>query len=240
MIDKIDRTYLQKLNKKQIGHEKQADVYIINFSNKKYVVKDISKKNLIYKLLIGRYLLKREYEIYKKLEGLEGIPKVFYLIDKDAFLMEYVEGIPLNQLKDKKEKFSKDFFEKLHNIIEHMHKRGIAHVDLKKKSNILMNSKGNPVILDFGVSMINGKKWNFPFKWLFKQLCLADFSALAKLKKYFLPESLTEEDIKRLNHYSLVECIARIYNELYRILKGKGFRFLRRWKKKKNKQNIFS
>lgn len=73
------------------------------------------------------------------------------------FVMELVPGVPLTEFaRDrgpaKRERL--ELFRKVCDAINYAHQRGVIHRDLKP-TNILVDSEGNPKILDFGLARIS-------------------------------------------------------------------------------------
>ncbi len=74
----------------------------------------------------------------------------------DYFAMELVHGVPLNayvRQHDLSIRATLDLFCKVCDAINYAHQRGVIHRDLKP-SNILVDSDGNPKVLDFGLARI--------------------------------------------------------------------------------------
>ena len=74
------------------------------------------------------------------------------------FAMELVRGLRLNDyVRDQRisRRQQLDLFCKVCDAIHYAHQRGVIHRDLKP-SNIIVDSEGNPKILDFGLARITG------------------------------------------------------------------------------------
>lgn len=77
--------------------------------------------------------------------------------EQDFFAMELVHGVPLNEfVRNRQTPRSErlDIFRKICDAINYAHQRGVIHRDLKP-SNILVDTDGNPKILDFGLARIS-------------------------------------------------------------------------------------
>lgn len=106
-----------------------------------------------------RQIFQREKEILAKL----SIPGIASLLDSGTtddgipyLVMEYVEGEPID-LYCHRRKLSLDarlkLFNKVCDTVARAHRSLIVHRDLKP-SNILVNSDGDPKLLDFGISKL--------------------------------------------------------------------------------------
>lgn len=82
---------------------------------------------------------------------------------QDFFAMELVRGVPLNQYLREHHIPRPDrlrLFCRICDAINYAHQRGVIHRDLKP-SNILVDSEGNPKILDFGLARITDADGGF-------------------------------------------------------------------------------
>jgi len=141
-IEGLPRFWIRKISRHK------ANVCVIEIKGKKYVLKEVTKMPWILRVTLGRWLLFREILVYKKLNGIEGIPKLIARVGKDAILLTFEEGKPLR--KETKPFIPVGFFDKLEALVNAIHERGIVHLDLGQRKNILVRKDGSPVILDFG------------------------------------------------------------------------------------------
>jgi len=86
----------------------KAEVYVETNNGKQVLFKDYSGRNILTRIIYGRYTLRREAQAYERLKGSVGIPQCFGLDGKDVLAMEYIKGQPLSCLSTVK--FRKLFF----------------------------------------------------------------------------------------------------------------------------------
>lgn len=111
--------------------------------------------------LVSRSLTKRFTHEAAALARLQhpGIAQVYEAgVDAGAgrpfIAMELIRGTPLNEFVRNRKPQLEDklsLFLKICDAVEHAHRRGVIHRDLKP-GNILIDSDGNPKVLDFGLS----------------------------------------------------------------------------------------
>jgi len=101
---------------------------------------------------IGRRLADREVTLYQQVDDLAGVPKCLGRWSDTGFAHAYVEGHPLQR----HEWVNDGFFSQLSALIDELHRRDIAYVDLEKRENILVDDRGHPCLIDFQIS------WQWP------------------------------------------------------------------------------
>ncbi|KAI5675467.1 hypothetical protein M9H77_06417 [Catharanthus roseus] len=129
-----------------------------NIKNGQYVAIKIIDKNLILKNnLINQ--VQREIRTMKLLHH-PNIVRIFEVIGtktKIYIVMEYVTGGPLSDKLSYWTKFNETEarrqFQQLIDAIDHCHCKGVYHRDLKPQ-NLLLDSKGNVKVSDFGLSAL--------------------------------------------------------------------------------------
>ena len=176
----------------------QPHIYLLEIEGGKYVLKDYAKRNPIIKWLLGRYMIKREYRRYRRLKGIKGIPKLYKLLDDYGFVMQHIEVHRLPHRKDK-DTISPVIFDSLKETLDEMHSRGVIHGDIRRK-NILLDNEKNPYFIDFVTAFYKGDKKNFLRDWFYKTMVRKDNFSLIKMKNYFSPDSLSEEERKVLDN----------------------------------------
>ncbi len=127
------------------------------FPRRRVAVKSI-RPGLATKSMLRRF--RNEAELLARLAH-PGIAQIYEAgfakeesADQAFFVMELVEGLPLNEYARREELSPRQRIELLARIchaVEHAHQRGVIHRDLKP-GNILVTPQGQPKILDFGVA----------------------------------------------------------------------------------------
>ncbi len=103
---------------------------------------------------LGRYLAFREQWFMDRLAGIEGTPVSLGAVSvhgepvATAVAHEWIEGHALAE----GEAVDDWFFPQLEAILDEAHRRGIAHVDLHKRENILVDDQGRPFLIDYQIS----------------------------------------------------------------------------------------
>jgi predicted Ser/Thr protein kinase len=172
-----------------------------------------------------RWMIRREYSVYRRLEGVAGVPRCFGL-HEDRLLLEFVEGHPLKlsagELEDRER-----FFASLLEILHGIHRAGVAHSDLKRKENILVTPAGMPCLIDFGSALVRhdgGRPWR---NWAFRQACQIDLNAWVKHKYLARYDDVSGADA-RLYAPTPLERIARPLRRLWRKVTARQYRKARR------------
>ena len=107
---------------------------------------------------LGQFLAARERGFMERLRDVEGVPAGLGAVRTggralpNAASRTYVEGHALRH----DERVGDDFFPRLAAIVAAVHARGMAHVDLHKRENILVDETGGPQLIDFQIS------WGLP------------------------------------------------------------------------------
>ncbi len=169
-----------------------ADIKIISQNGTFAIVKDFRDAPFPVRTLLGPWLLRREYRIYKKLQGIEGVPRLYGLLDKYALVIEYIDAVPIHHRIDENS-LPSDFCSKLKKLIEKIHSRGVVHLDLKQRKNILVTKQDKPYIIDFASAFFLGGASPLS-KFVFPILKKIDLLGFLKWKALIDPESMTREE----------------------------------------------
>lgn len=97
--------------------------------------------------------------------GLDGVPRWIDDVElarapslgrgvpaaRDVGLRSWIEGAPLSQA----EQLPRDFFDRLDELVQALHARGVCHNDLHKEQNVLVARDGRPALLDFQLASVH-------------------------------------------------------------------------------------
>lgn len=149
--------------------------------------------------------LRREFRAYERMQGLANIPEVYAFLKQTYLVMEYIPGSPYRHASWQDRDL---WFTQLQQTIEAFHQRGVAHGDLKSKSNIIVTEDQKPCVIDFGTA-VNFRPGFHPINHrLFKFACRLDRNAWVKHKYHGKYEDASEVD-KNWLEYSFLEKMLR-------------------------------
>lgn len=126
---------------------------------------------------VNRHALAREARAYARLAGVTGVPGCLGLIDRRWLVLDWIEARPFRDTP-----VDAEFFDRLLATLRAMHARGVAHADLKRKSNLLVSADGSPVLIDFGAALLRREGFHPINRHLFEFLRQTDLNAWVKLK----------------------------------------------------------
>lgn len=197
-IDRDSPIHIEKvLTKGSLG---KADVYIARLRGRLYVVKDFSTKGLIERNLIGRLLISREARAYRALSGVSGVPKRFEELSPFTLAVEYIEAKDLGAVN--KGEIGPDVLRRFEEIINEIHCRGWVHLDLQRRTNILLVN-GDVFVIDLA-SAFNPGCIPVIGRLLTRLLGFFDRLSLIKLKRLYAPEMLTDTEKRIIRLRNLV------------------------------------
>jgi predicted Ser/Thr protein kinase len=188
----------------------QGEVYLYKDDANSLIIK--TPREGFFEELIGKAMLRREYRIYCKLTGMKGVPRCYGFIKGKYLILEYINGITVRKATIANRRV---FFEGLLNLIKELHGAGIAHMDLKKKDNLIVVDGTTPYIIDFGAAI--SKKSGFsPLNWyLYSLASKFDFNAWIKLKYGKRFEDIIDED-RQYSRVTFIEKGSMLLKRSYR------------------------
>jgi hypothetical protein len=146
---------------------------------------------------LGGWLARREAKFFRILESVPGIPRSFKSVAIDgrvaptAFCHEFIPGRPLSLVHDPNEVF----FDKLSRLLDAIHARQMAYVDLNKPENVLVGDDGQPYLFDFQISL---RFPNWPVaRWMLRLLQQSDRYHLMKHRTWRLNRASFEQEMER-------------------------------------------
>ena len=143
----------------------------------------------------GRILAVRERSSLERLQGLPGIPKLIGTWSGTGLIREYIEGHTLADAPH----VDDDYHPRLRELIDAIHAREMAYVDLEKPGNVLVGSDGRPYLFDFQIAWYWPRRWGgrlWPMRALLRKLQSGDRYHLIKLQRRSRPDQLSPEVLK--------------------------------------------
>jgi len=153
----------------------------------------------------SRFSLRREHAAYERLAGIAGIPHCYGLLPGGYLVLEFIESSAFRgaDIADRDA-----WFARLMAIIDTCHDRGVAHGDLKRKANLMLDAQGQAVVVDFGTAWL--KKTGFaPLNHaIFRYLARTDINACIKHKYHGRYDQVQAADAQRLRYSRLERWIS--------------------------------
>lgn len=168
-------------------------VSVVDHDGRPAVLKDYRGKNLVTRGLLAPRIVRGEFDVLRRLEGIPGIPKAYAVVEKRALLLEFIEGTTIGKFKAGE--LPDSTFDLLRDTVRAMHARDVVHLDLRQKKNILIDAGKRPWLIDFGAAM-KGK--------LTAKLRVVDESALLKFKERNWPHLVTDADREALRSHKFL------------------------------------
>ena len=158
-------------------------------------------------------MLRHEALAYQKLQHLGGIPACYGLVDNKYLALEFIEGDPI---RNKRPVNNDKYFKTLFSLIEQMHAHGVAHMDLKKKDNLLVTHHDEPCVLDFGVAVIRKKGFHPVNHFMYRLARRFDYNAWVKHKYHNNMHNIADQD-KIYYRRTITEIIAKKIKRLFHL-----------------------
>jgi predicted Ser/Thr protein kinase len=138
--------------------------------------------------------LRQEARAYARLAGVAGVPRCHGLAGGRYLVLDYVEG---PNARDARLRDNAAFYDRALEVIDALHQRGVAHVDLKRRDNILVAAGEQPLLLDFGLAVLREPGFHPWNHYLYGLACRLDLNAWIKHKYRHRRDEITEPDRRR-------------------------------------------
>ena len=184
-IHQIRQAIVESIN---VGGGTDPAVVLVSIGDQIAVLKDYNRCHHWFARICGPILARRECKALEILESMPQIPQLLAKPDSRSLVIQYLPGTHIPK-KVQSDDWS-EFFLQLESTIAQMHALGVAHCDLRSRTNTLVTAEKSPVLVDFVACFCRGGRWNIFANILFKWLCKIDDSAVVKLKGLVNPELL--------------------------------------------------
>lgn len=139
---------------------------------------------------LAKFLVRNEKKALKKLEVLKLTDQLPTLLREhpDFHIRSYLECVRIYESHDP---LTENFFREAKKLIRKMRRIGIAHNDLEKEANWLVNEEVRPVLTDFQLALcFNNKRGK-----LYLNLCREDLRHLLKHKEKYSKTTYQERSM---------------------------------------------
>jgi tRNA A-37 threonylcarbamoyl transferase component Bud32 len=187
-IARLTRETLSELSvsRFQSGWRSKPDVLLVQVGERSLVVKDFAPRGWLVRNTIGRWATAREVRAYRALDGLRCVPRFLGCIDSLAFAVEHRPGHRMSRRLASS--LPPGFVAELEQAVASMHERGVVHLDLRHRTNVLADPQGHPVLIDFA-SAICLRRDGWLGRTLLPLLAAIDRAAVAKWRERLEPQS---------------------------------------------------
>jgi hypothetical protein len=168
------------------GNARNPDVLLVDVDGQLVVVKDFAPRSRWVRATIGRWITRREMRAYRRLAGHPAVPRLLGPIDALAFAVEYRPGRRMSRRLAAE--LAPGFVDRLAAAVRAMHARGVVHLDLRHRSNVLVDAAGEPVLIDFASAVLlrpDGALGRLLLPWLARW----DWDAVEKWRQRVEPET---------------------------------------------------
>ncbi len=148
---------------------------------------------------VGRILAGREAAALKRLKDVEGVPRLMGRWGTTGIVRRYIEGRPL----ERGLRVADDFHPRLREVVDQLHARKMAYVDLEKAENVLVGEDDRPYLIDFQIAWFWPAKFGgdlWPICAIRRWLQSGDLYHLNKLKRRTRPDLMSPEELASTYH----------------------------------------
>jgi len=167
-----------------VGNTRNPDVLLVETGAGVAVVKDFSPRSRWIRGFLGPWLNRREIRAYRALADHSAVPRLLGVLDEMAFVVEYRPGRFLRRRLVGE--IGPEFLSELNAAIDGMHERGVVHLDLRHRTNVLLGEDGHPVLIDFA-SAVCASPGSRIARMLIASLGMVDRYAFSKWRARLTP-----------------------------------------------------
>ncbi|MCZ7650162.1 MAG: hypothetical protein M5U13_02945 [Thermoanaerobaculia bacterium] len=155
----------------------KAEVGLFRAGETRLAVKTFARRPVWVRLLLGRWVIRREAAAYVAAAGIDGLPRFFGRPQPCALATEWVDAVPLPE----RGRVGEEVFRRVAETVAALHVRGIALGDLHHR-NVLVGDDGRVVLVDLATAWLLGVRPSRLRRAVFRRLCALDELALARMR----------------------------------------------------------
>lgn len=177
------------------GRGFKADIKRVSLGGAQAILKDYAGRPWPVRIF-GRVQIAREMRALARLHGIPGVPACYGRWGRYGILLERVEGDRITRWCGARTAGILPMLQRLDRLIALIHARGVVHLDLRKRDNVLIDGEGRPGIIDFNAACCF-EPGGFAGRLVLPLLRRIDTSAVVKWRRSLAPESLRPGDARR-------------------------------------------
>lgn len=167
----------------------KADIVVRETPSGALAVKDYSPRPWWIRQTLGRFLVRREATAYGTVGDVPGLARFAGRLGPFTLATEWIEARPLATFADGSVPPAR--FDRLREIVETLHARGLALADLNHR-DVLLAEDGSVHVIDLAASWRLGPRPGRLRRALFERFRGADLFALARLRARFTGTKMSD------------------------------------------------
>ena len=172
----------------------KPDLLVYQLGDEQILLKDHTSKGRLWRGIVGALLTWREWRALRALVGLRGVPQLRGRPNRYSVAMTYIPGRRARR-SELPPGSAEAFVQELERIVRGMHARGVLHLDMKHRCNVMVSADGLPVVLDFESAVCFSPRW-FGGRLAVKLFGRLDWLAVQNWKRRLCPEALTAAEAR--------------------------------------------
>ena len=178
------------------GSPGNADIYAASAGGGPVIVKDFTAKSFLVRRLVGPLSVRREARAYRALVGVGGIAELHETGHPLRLAVTRIDGTALSSAAPGS--LPPAVFVRLGATVSELHRRGLVHLDLAHRGNIILAPDGTPWLIDLASCL--DLSWLGPIgRMLARTLGFFDRASVAKWKQQLCTAPLDTREARDLN-----------------------------------------
>jgi hypothetical protein len=164
----------------------KADIVVYRSPRGEFAIKDYAPRPWLVRNTLGRWLVRRECRAYAAAAGAPGLPRFRGRQGPFAFAVDWIDALPLAASAAGEVEPAR--FDRLLEIVDGLHRRGVALADLNYR-DVLLSDDGSMHVIDLAAAWVLGERPGRVRRRLFEHFRQADRFSVARLRARFVGEA---------------------------------------------------